>query len=173
MLTQSTNQQQPANGVVIFNYATKQSTEVMIANPSPYFNPVVEQAFEMVWIESLQQLLTFWTGNFDSIVYVQPYTGASLLAIFNMHDYQGYDGALEFTVSTYLEDLDTTANAAIDDVGQQIYFQCSSVNDQDDVTTQLCAHPIPTAVAAWDYINTAIAPMTYGYAAAEFVQVEA
>jgi hypothetical protein len=172
VLSQSTNAQRPNYGMVIFNYQTKQSQEIIFQVPT-LFDPTVEQGFEMVWMETLQNLLVFFTGNFDQIMYVQPYTGVSAWAIWNMHDYSGGYGAYEFTVSTYLEDLDTTANAAIDDVGKRIYFQCSEVDqDSGDITTSLCTHELPTAVAQWSWIDTAIAPMTYGYAAAEYVQIE-
>ena len=176
VLTQSPNIQEPKYGVVTFNVATRQSNEVLIGSV-PYFDPTAESGFEMVWAESLQNLVVMWTGAFDQIMYVQPFTGVASFAVFNMHDYSGGFGALEFTVSTYLEDLDTTANAAIDTVAQQIYFQCSQVDENDDVTTSLCAHPVQPDYpglkqGSWDYINVNIAPMTYGYAAAEYVQIE-
>jgi hypothetical protein len=175
LLSQSTNPQNPQNGVITFNYATRQSTEV-IFNVPQYFDPTVESSFEMIWMPSIQNLLVFFTGNFDTLMYVNPFTGDSSLAIFNMADYQGSFGHLEFTVDSFLEDLDTTANAAIDLVGQQIYFQCSDVDpDSGEATTSLCNHPVPTPSIfglAWDYINVEVEPMTYGYAGAEFVQIE-
>jgi hypothetical protein len=166
---------EPQYGIVTFNYATRQSNEVIMQVPQ-YFVPAQEQGFEMVYMPSLQNLLVFFTGNFDSIMYYNPITGNASLAVFNMAEYQGSIGHIEFTVSTFLEDLDTTANAAIDLVGQQIYFQCSDVDPEtDDTNTCLCSHPVPTPSIfglAWDYINVNIEPITYGYAAAEFVQIE-
>jgi hypothetical protein len=158
--------------VITFNFATRQSTEVMMQIPAS-FDPVNESGFEMVFMPNVQQLLVFFTGNFDQLVFVSPNSGAASFAVDNLAAYSGQDGHLEFTVSTFLEDLDTTANAAVDLVGQQVYFQCSDVDPQTGfATTCLCAHPLPTHVAPWDYMNIALEPMSYGYAGAEFVQVE-
>jgi hypothetical protein len=164
----------PQYGILTFNFATRQSSEVLMQVPQ-YFDPTQEDGFEMVWMPTVQTMLVFFTGPFDQIMYYNPFTGAATLVVFNMADYQGSMGHLEFTVSTFLEDLDTTANAAIDLVGQQVYFQCSDVDPSSgEVTTALCNHPVPlsTDMSQWSYVNVEVEPMTYGYAAAEFVQVE-
>ncbi len=177
LLTITTLSVVPTYGIITFNYATRQATAVSM-QAVPYFNTTEESGFEMVWSESLQQLIVFFTGPFDQIMYINPVTGAASFAVFNMHDYQGSEGALEFTVSAFLEDLDTDANAAIDTVAQQIYFQCSQVDpDSGFATTSLCAHPVKPDYpglpeGSWDYVNINIAPMTYGYAASEYVQIE-
>jgi hypothetical protein len=126
VLTQTLDATKPNYSVLTFNYATKQTTEVVMQVPQ-YFVPGQEAGFEMLWVESLQNLLVFFTGNFDQILYVNPANGAASLAMMNMAQFTGSQGHLEFTVSTFLEDLDTDANAAIDVVGQQIYFQVQSL----------------------------------------------
>ncbi len=90
-----------------------------------------------------------------------------------------YDSTpLQFLDDTRLVDVDTDANMVVDEVNQLIYFQCSDVQDSGDYTTSLCMHPVQPDSApsplenCWTFIQVTVEPMTYGYVAAEFVQVE-
>ncbi len=146
---------------------TNTTSEAAMQSPGADFEPGQEMPFEMVWLPKYTSLLVMFTGNFDQILYVNPDTGASTYAIFNMHDYKGTVGALEFTVDDRLEVMDTTANLAVDNVKNIIYFQCSDVDvDSGDVTTALCEHPMAPDVTpqpnaeSWDYININVEPMT-------------
>jgi hypothetical protein len=164
----------PDYGIITFNYATKLSNEVLMQVPA-YFNPLDESGFELVWLESVQNLMVFFTGLFDQVVYVNPYTSAATFAYGNLAEFQGSNGNIEFTSDTFLQDLDTDANVAVDDgPGQTVYFQCSDVDpDTGMVTTTLCSHEMPTDLKPLTWLNINIEPMTYGYAAMEFVQIDA
>jgi hypothetical protein len=82
--------------------------------------------------------------------------------VYNLAEFQGAeDGNLEFTVSNFLEDLDTDANSAIDVVGGWFYFQCSDVDPTTGfATTTLCGHQIPTDLSIFSYVQVMIEPMT-------------
>ena len=50
--------------------------------------------------------------------------------------------------------------------------QCTEVDPgSGDQTTSLCEIPIPETKKIGDFINTAIAPMTYGYNGMQFVEI--
>lgn len=130
-----------------------------------------ESAFEMLWLDNIQQLLVFFTGNFDQLLFVDPYSGNASFAIQNLAEY-GLNGRYEFTVSSFLEDGDIWSNAALDSVEKNVYFQCSDVDpDSGAVTTTLCQIPQPQKIAPLYFVNAAISPMTYGYLGMQYVQV--
>jgi hypothetical protein len=110
--------------IVSWDVSTNTTTAVAMGSPGPSFVPATQTPFEMVWLPSFKSLLVMFTGNFDQIIYVNPQSGSAAWAVFNLAYYQGPSaGHLEFTVSNYLEDLDTDANVAVDNVKGLIYFQ--------------------------------------------------
>jgi hypothetical protein len=119
--------------------------------------------FEMVWMPTLQALCVFYVGNFDQLLYVLPRTGATSFLTNNIAEF-GLNGHFEFTANDFLEDDDTWTDAALDDVKNKIYFQCSDVDgDTGDETTTMCELPVPKKVGEHiTFINVAISPMTYG-----------
>ncbi len=60
--------------------------------------PSEELGFEMIWLEEMQNLFVFFTGNFDTLLYVDPFSGKAATAVFNLAAYKGSDGNLEFEV---------------------------------------------------------------------------
>jgi hypothetical protein len=157
--------------VHVFNYATRQVTSTVIMQNPQYFSPTEEVPFEMLWLETIQNVLVFWTGPFDQLIYIDPKTGNSSMPVFSLADYSGAeDGQLEFTVDDRLEDLDTDANSAIDVVGGWFYFQCSDVDPSSGLaTTTLCGHPIPTDLSGFTYVQVMIEPMTCTFSHLLFV----
>ncbi len=77
-----------------------------------------------------------------------------------------------FQTDNRLEDLDTSANMALDvnvagNPAGMVYFQCSDVDPNTGfATTSLCAHPVAIDCPVgcqqgfWNYVNVNIEPMT-------------
>lgn len=146
-------------------------SQVALQSP-PHHNPMLEQPFEMVYIDSLDTLLLAFTGNFDQIMYLAPATGETKWAVPSLSEFSGDDGNYEFFEDDRLEDDDTWTDMVYDKVKGKIYFQCTEVTpNDDDTTTTLCFTDVPKGLDQWTFINEAISPMTYGYAGMEYVQV--
>lgn len=160
----------PARNIVTLDLATMTASSAALA-PLRDHNEALELPFEMVWLDQLNTLLVFYSGNFDQMVYVEPNSGLTALALPDLTEW-GQDGHFEFLADERLEADDLWGNVCMDVVKDLIYFQCSDVDDSGDATTTLCKMPIPKktgARIAW--INAAIWPMTYGYAGMQYVQV--
>lgn len=162
----------PAYAVVTLDVSTKAYTQQLLA-PLKNFDPTEESPFELQWIPSLNQLIVFFTGNFDTLLWVDPATGATSFAISDLAEYQGaYGGNLEFTADDFLEDDDTWTDSAYDSVNKQLYFQCSDTDpDSGEVTIAMCQLPITAKVEPFYFVNIAIEPMTYGYVGFEYIQI--
>jgi len=161
----------PNRFMVTLDLNTKAVTSVLLA-PLKNHNQELCAPFEMVWMPSLQTLMVFNTGNFDQLIYTSPASGETSFATLDMAQFiDGEGGHFEFTQDPFLEMDDTWANACIDNVKGWIYFQCSSVTDDGDITTTLCQIPVLPKEKELTYINVAIQPMTYGYAGMQYVQV--
>jgi hypothetical protein len=128
-------------------------------------------AFEMVWVPSLKELIVFYTGRFDQLVWCNPVTGSISFADFDLGQETGSFGTISFTGDPRLEDDDFWSNAAVDTVKNELYFQCTETDSNGDGTIAMCKMKIPAVERQYMSINDAIAPMTYGYAGMKFIQV--
>jgi hypothetical protein len=160
----------PNRFMVTLDLNTKAVTSILLA-PLKNHDPVLCAPFDMVWISSLQVLLTFNTGDFDQLIYVSPASGEMAFGTNNMAEFTDGNGHYEFLADDFLEADDLWANSCVDSVKGLVYFQCSSVDDSGEALTSLCATPILPSIKEVPWINTHIQPMTYGYAGMEYVQV--
>jgi hypothetical protein len=163
----------PMREIVIVNLASKQYESNLI-QPLKNHNETDEEAFEMQWLPTLKNLMVFYTGNFDQLIYTEPHSGMTNWAIFDLAEYQGEQGNLEFETDDDLESDDTWTDSALDPVTGKLWFQCSDVDpDSGLFTTTLCQIQIPARVQQLNFVNVAIWPMTYGYAGMQWVPIQA
>jgi hypothetical protein len=160
----------PNRFMVTLDLASKAVTSILLA-PLKNHDPVLCAPFDMVWLPTLQVLLTFNTGDFDQLIYVSPASGEMAFGTNNMAEFSDGNGHYEFMADDFLEADDLWANSCVDSVKALVYFQCSSVDEDGEATTSLCATPILPSIKEVPWINTHIQPMTYGYAGMEYVQV--
>lgn len=142
----------------------------------PFFHntdPSKSAPFQMVWLESLNNLLIFHKGSFDQIIFTDPKTGDSKYFVSNLAEYLGASGGnLQFVADEFLQAVDTRQNVVIDFEKALIYFQCSDVDpDSGFFTTSLCVTKLPTKATLTNYVNIAREPMSYGYGGMHFVKV--
>jgi hypothetical protein len=171
VLTQ--NEEGPPNReIVIINLASKQYESNLI-QPLKNHNETDEEPFEMVWMPSLKNLMVMYTGNFDQLIYTEPHSGMTTMAIFSLAEYNGPTGRLEFITDDRVEADDLWTDLALDAKTGKIYFQCSDVDpDSGEYTTTLCQIQVPPRVQGLNYVNVAIWPLTYGYAGMQWVPVQ-
>lgn len=71
----------PQRQVVTLSMVSWQVTARAALQPLKQHDPAVEKPFEMRFIAHLQTLLLFFTGNFDQIVYLEPHSGMTTMAV--------------------------------------------------------------------------------------------
>jgi len=160
----------PNRFTVTLDLVTLAVTSVLL-EPLKNHDPVLCAPFDMVYLPSLQVLVTFNTGDFDQLIYTDPRTGEMAFGANNIAEFTDANGHYEFLADDFLEADDMWANSCVDPVANLVYFQCSSVDEDGEATTSLCAIPIQTDIKEIPWINTKIQPMTYGYAGMEYIQV--
>jgi hypothetical protein len=161
----------PNREVVTLNLQTRKCSSVPLA-PLKNHNAAMEMAFEAVWVASLKSMVVFYTGLFDQLIYTSPVDGSTSFAIFDLAEYNGPTGSLEFTEDDRLEADDLWGDAVINPQSGKIWFQCSDVEDGSGMaTTTLCQIQMPDTIKQLNYVNIAIWPMTYGYVGMQFVSV--
>jgi len=161
----------PNRQMLTLNLSTRKTSSIALAALRDN-DQMTMYPFNMVWLSKLQTLLVFWTGNFDQIIYTEPHSGMTSYAIDNLAYIPSPSGQFEFETDDYLEMDDTWSNSCVDSVKQLVFFQCSDFDPETGFfTTTLCEVPIFDTAKLMDYVNTAIWPMTYGYAGMQCVQV--
>jgi len=160
----------PNRFMLTLDLNTKAVMSILLA-PLKNHDPMLCAPFDMLWLPTLQVLFTFYTGNFDQLIYISPNSGEMMFGTGNMEEYGDGNGHYEFTADDFLEDDDMWANSCVDSVKSLIYFQCTSMDQEGEGTISLCATPILPQLKTIPYINTHIQPMTYGYAGMQYVQV--
>eukprot|EP00040_Diaphanoeca_grandis_P008908 m.46837 g.46837 ORF g.46837 m.46837 type:complete len:378 (-) comp20345_c0_seq2:130-1263(-) len=159
--------------IVTLDLATHHVTNVSLATLKDH-NPVLEAPFEIQWLPTLQTTLVFFTGNFDQLVFVDPATGATAFYVDNLAQFEGSSGVFQFTADDSLADDDTWQDSTIDHDKAKIYFQCTDTDTSGDGTTTLCVTAVPTKVGEMCRgVNSAIEPMSYGFAGMHFVSIVA
>jgi hypothetical protein len=160
----------PNRFMVNLDLNTRAVTSVLL-EPLKNHDPVLCAPFDMVYLPTLQVVLTFNTGDFDQLIFTDPLTGEKAFGTNNMAEFSDGNGHYEFLADDFLEADDMWANSCVDSLKGLVYFQCSSVDDSGEGITSLCATPILNDIKEIPWINTHIQPMTYGYAGMEYVQV--
>jgi hypothetical protein len=171
VLTQ--NEEGPPNREIVIVNLQNRQYESNLIQPLRNHNETDEEAFEMQWMPSLKQLMVFYTGRFDQLIYTEPHSGMTNMAIFDLAEFNGPEGHLEFITDDPLESDDTWTNSALDPVKNWIYFQCSDVDPESGLfTTTLCQIAIPQRDQQLSFVNVAVWPFTYGYAGMQWVDLQ-
>jgi hypothetical protein len=170
IITQNPSGGDPAREIVTLDLKSGKVTSVPLA-PLKNHNAPMESAFEGVWVASLKSMLVFYTGLFDQLIYTDPATGATQFAINDLAYFNGPTGHLEFTADDRLEEDDLWGDTAMDPATGKIWFQCSDVDEDGEITATLCQIQMGPKIKQLNYVNIAIWPMTYGYVGMQYVPV--
>ena len=159
--------------IVTFDLVSKKVTNSVAIGKLKDHDDFLELPFEMVKLPDSGDVLLFYDSElFDQILFVDTTTGDPAFLFNDIAEFgEGTYGHFEFTANDRLEDNDLWGTVCLDTLKDKIYFQCSAVDDSGFVTTTMCEIPVPKKRKAGDFINTAIQPMTYGYAGFQYVEV--
>lgn len=119
--------------------------------------------FQLSWISPIQQLIAFTTNhNFDHLIYVDPKTGNTSWAIYNLMEYHH----LGFQRDAAARSVDTLKTNTFDAATGILYFQASKYSSDGFATTSLASTPPFTPgmqPAALPWLNVNLSPVNFGY----------
>ena len=135
--------------------------------PLPYNNGMSPIIFAMNWISEINNLVVFGTGNWDQLFYVDPMTGNTTYACFEIEQ---LISELQFCTDTPVKMDDTYKNTAYDPKGKQLYFQ-ATVGDCTTGTTSLVMSPpfVAGPPQTIYYADIALQPLDFGYQGMHYV----
>ena len=159
-----------APNVVTFDLNTwKVKNDVHIAKPQ--YAAGIQIPFQLIYIPAIKNIVYFVTGQFDSLVYLDPRTGNTSYLAFDLMNFNSLEFNNEGRPSQHTDDL--LKNVAFDAKSNTLYFQCSQ-DQQGEAITSLCGMPItpgpslPPAV----FININLSPIDFGYQGYHWVDCE-
>jgi hypothetical protein len=154
-------------GFVTLNLSSRQVVYNVPLGTLPYNGDYTPIIFEMNWVPDISSLVVLATGNWDQMFYVDPRTGNTTYAFFELD--QIIDD-MQFCTVTGTKSDDTYKNNAYDPVAKMLYFQATKGSCADGTTTLLEVGPFqpgPPQTIYW--ADVALQPLDFGYQGMHYV----
>ena len=154
-------------GFAAMNLSDYSVVSTVMLGPLPNNNGAIPTVFAMNYIPGIKNLVVFATGKFDQLIYVNPWTGNTTYAIFELNQLMK---GLQFCVDPTVKADDTYKNSAYDPKAKMLYFQATVGNCITGTANLIEAGPFadgdPQVIY---YVDTALAPIDFGYQGMHYV----
>ena len=138
----------------------------VMLGPLPNNKGAIPTVFAMNYIPGIKNLVVFGTGKLDQLIYVNPWTGNTSYAIFEL-DRVGPGPS--FCDHPSVKADDTYKNSAYDPKEKMLYFQATVGGCTTGIANLITAGPFPDGdPPVIDYVAT-VAPIDFGYQGMHYV----